>query len=110
MGGQMRLSTHWMLGVAFFCGCSSPPTEPPNFPDANNIERIAAKIHGRCAQGENIPEFDVPPTFFEDLVRVLTPSKYHKRATLKNGELVADLRIDCRDGRVLQVQLIDLGQ
>jgi hypothetical protein len=100
------------LAGLFAVGCSAnePPPAVPEWPDAAQVERITAAVSGSVSGQPDIAEFDVPPEFVPAVVRVLSPPEYHEHPPGKHLQEVGQLRVACRDGRVLDVRLYFFGK
>lgn len=81
-----------------------PPDLRP-WPTASEVERITAAV-GNSETGEpDVAQFDVPEAYVVALLRVLSPPKYQKHPP--QSREAGRLTVTCKDGRVLDVRLVD---
>jgi hypothetical protein len=97
------------LTATLLGGCSSPPPDPPALPAAADIERVTVTVFGTVSKRNDLAEFEVPAEFVPGLLRTLTPPEYHEHVAVREREVVAWIHLHCRDGRVLDVELLYSG-
>jgi hypothetical protein len=85
-------------------GCSPPPPDVPSLPAPLVVEKITATVFGMSSNQPDLAEFEIPAAFVPDVLRILSPVEHREHP--KTVEVVACLRIACRDGRVMDVELI----
>jgi hypothetical protein len=85
-------------------GCSPPPRDVPPLPTPPEVEKITATVFGTSSNQPDLAEFEIPAAFVSDVLRILSPVEHREHP--KSADVVACLHIACRDGRVLDVELI----
>lgn len=91
------------------CSASAPPAVLA-WPDVTQVERITASVSGSVSRQSDLPEFEVPPEFIPALLQVLSPPEYHKHPPAEYLQEIGQLRITCRERRVLEVRLFFYGK
>lgn len=100
-----------VFGVVWGAGCAAPPPAVPPLPPPHEVEKVTATVFGVVSDQPDLAEFDIPPAFVPDLLRILSPAEYHRRPPAKADDIVAVLRVVCRDGRAVDVEVLySLGQ
>lgn len=103
----------WCLvfGLLFAVGCSAStlPTVPA-WPALSEVERISVVVSGKVSDLPALAEFELPNEFIPDVLKVFTPLVYYPHPLSKSVDDVGVLRIECRDGRVINVQLLFSGK
>lgn len=86
------------------------PTPPPAIPGPAQVKRITAELfRSDFVNQPPVPPFDVPAQYVPAVLRMFTSAE-RDDLPLEHTEEIGALRVECEDGRVLELRLLFYGK